>query len=904
MANVLFFLSGISSLIYQICWIRQSSVIFGSSIAAISTVTAVFFGAMAFGNWLIVKKERKFDAKLYAKLEFSAGIFGALSVAFFALAGKVYVPSGAFGVFAQVLIILVCIGSSAVFMGMNFPVMVGLAKENLVQKRISGVYAINSVGAVCGAALTGFVLLQNIGIRNSIFIASGINILVGFLSLFYFKKASGNVVSDEKIALIPIILFAFVGFNGMLAELVASRFLALIITNTVFVYTLTISGVIFGLALGAGVFGAVSGKISQKINWFGVISFVWGTVLTAVLLLNPVGFWMSIAKNQSIPSILAITALISFLPSLFSGMMFPAAVQIVNKSAEKTAGILSAANTVGSILGAFLCGFLFLPVLGIANTVILALIVSLVTGSVAIIKYSQKKSAIAVIFLPLAVLFFARENYDGFIKNYLSYNKKQTLVNFKEGREAVVSITSGNGVKTMEIDRLWQGENRKTRQIMAAHIPSIISKNDPKNVLLIGFGTGLTAGRFLYYEIDSLFCADIEKSVFYFAESEFNADFLRKPNVKPIIEDGRRTIRRNDRKYDIISIEIGQVFRPYCAGFYTADFYKNAKKRLSENGIITQFVPIASFDFETFKSVIKTFVSVFENAQLWFNGSEFLLIGTNGEFGNLSSERAQKIFLQNPKIVDDLRWSYWGGPLYMLSDKRILAAGFLCDRNDLKRMSQDGEIFTDDLLKFEYHVAQHRQNKPFIDELKVYLSPIGSAIIPEIREQKDIDGINAIRDINLGDIISSELYFAYVNQKQSVPGLLEEALKYNSLNLPALIEIANIYYEKKEYLKSAQCFDRALKLDPQNSYLHRQYALVSIKLDYESLAIDHLLTSIDINQSDYISHTVLAGLMLERSRYDLAQKHVAYALKYNPNYAQALKIQQYLQSEYFDGEPK
>jgi len=423
-------------------------------------------------------------------------------------------------------------------------------------------------------------------------------------------------------------------------------------------------------------------------------------------------------------------------------------------------------------------------------------------------------------------------------------------------------------------------------------------------VLLIGFGTGLTAGRFLYYGIDSLFCADIEKSVFDFAQSEFDADFLREPSVKTIVEDGRKTIRRNDRKYDIISIEIGQVFRPYCAGFYTADFYKNAKKSLNENGIITQFVPIASFDFATFKSVIKTFVSVFDNAQLWFNGSEFLLIGTNGEFGDLSGERAQKIFLQNQKAVEDLRWSYWGGPLYMLSDKRILAAGFLCGKDDLSRMSQDGEIFTDDLLKLEYYSAKHRQNKPFIDDLKAYLSPIGSTIIPEIREQKDIDGINAIRDINLGDIISSELYFAYINQKQSVPGLLEEALKYNSLNLPALTEIANIYYEKKEYLKSAQCFDRALKLDPQNSYLHRQYALVSIKLDYENLAIDHLLTSIDINPSDYVSHTILAGLMLERSRYDLAQKHIEYALKYNPNYAQALKIQQYLQSGYFDGEPK
>jgi Tfp pilus assembly protein PilF len=147
----------------------------------------------------------------------------------------------------------------------------------------------------------------------------------------------------------------------------------------------------------------------------------------------------------------------------------------------------------------------------------------------------------------------------------------------------------------------------------------------------------------------------------------------------------------------------------------------------------------------------------------------------------------------------------------------------------------------------------------------------------------------------LNDIISSELYFAYTNQKYSVPGLLEEALKYNPSNLSALMEIAGIYYEKKEYEKSGECYDRALKLDPQNSYLYRQYALAAIKLNYRNLAIDRLLTGLDINPSDYVSHTVLAGLMIESAQYDLATKHVEYALKLSPNYSEAQKMRQYLQ---------
>lgn len=904
MANFLFFMSGVSALIYQITWIRQSSLIFGSSIAAISIITAVFFGGLALGNYLIVRKPQKFTAKLYAQLEFIIGIFGILSVFWFGVAGQIGVPAGWTGTLIQIAITIVCIGGAVVAMGMSFPVMVGLTKTNFAEKQIAGVYFINSLGSVFGAAICGFVMLKIIGISNSIFTAAGINVLVAISTLFLLKKPAGNntefKILDSKLKILPIILFAFVGFNGMLAELAASRFLALIVTNTIFVYTLTISATILGLAVGAGFFGLISQKIPQKINSFGIISLLWGTVFAAVLFLIPVNFWFNLTKMQSMQSLIIISLLLSFLPALLSGAMFPAIVKICNSSAEKTAGILSSANTLGGIFGSLLCGFVFLPILGLANSVLLAIIISIIVGSIAIIKYCEKKNIIiisVIIAIPLTVLFFGRNNYKNFIYNYLSFDKKQKVIAYREGREAIVGVLSGGGIKTMEIDRLWQGENRRTKQVMAAHIPMIISKDNPKSVLLIGFGTGLTASRFLYYGIDDLLCIDIEKSVYDFAKSEFSADFLSNPQVKTIAEDGRSTMRRNDKTYDLISVEIGQIFRPYLAAFYTKEFYENAAKNLTKNGIITQFVPLASFDYPTFQSIIKTFLSVFENAQLWFNGSEFLLLGTKGEFGNLSSERANEIFEQNQKVFTDLQWSYWGSSLYNLSNKRVLAANFLMGKYHLASMALEGEIFTDDLPKLEYHSAIHRQNKPFIDSLTNNLSPVAS-IIPEINTSTDINGIEKIRETNLNDMIASELFAAYMNQKFTVPALLEEALEYNPLNMYAIKELANIYYEQKEFEKSALLFDRAIKLDSRNSYLHRQFALVSIKLDKKDFAIDNLLTAIEISPNDFIAHTMLAGLMLERQNYELAEKHIMFALEINSNYGEALKMQEYLNSLY------
>ena len=903
MTNFLFFMSGASSLIYQISWIRQSSLIFGSSIAAISVITAVFFGGLALGNYLIVRTKREFSVKLYAKLELAAGLFGALSVFFFAIAGNFGVSSGATGTLLQILITTLCIGAAVVAMGMGFPVMVGLSKANFAEKQIAGVYFINSLGAVFGAAFCGFILLKTIGISNSIFAAAGINVLIAVLALFYLKKPAdkANLVHTDMrkdtaclVRPLPVILFAFVGFNGMLAELAASRFLTLIVTNTIYVYTLTISTTILGLALGAGLFGLISHKISQKINAFGAISLLWSATFSAVMFLIPVRFWFNLSQTQSIQSLLAISFFLSFLPALLSGALFPAAVKIYNSTAEKSAGILSSANTLGGIFGALLCGFVFLPILGLANTILVAVIISIIIGTIAILKYSEKKIIAIIIVIIMAIIAFAgQNNYKNFIRNYLQFGKRQTLIAYKEGREAVVSVLSGRGIKTMEIDRLWQGENRKTRQIMAAHIPMLISKDDPKNVLLIGFGTGLTASRFLYYDIEKLVGVDIEKSVFDFARSEFSADFLNDERVKILVEDGRNTIRRREQKFDIISVEIGQIFRPYLAGFYTKEFYENAAKILTENGILTQFVPIASFDFATMQSIIKTFLSVFENAQLWYNGSEFLLLGTKGEFGNLSSERVDAVLSQNERVVSDLMWSYWGGSLYLLSDKRVLAANFLSESRVLAYLASGGEIFSDDLPKLEYYSAANRQNEPFIDSIKGYLSP-ATFIIPEITSQEDIGGIHGIRTRNLGDIVASELYFAYTQHQFIVPGLLEKALEYNPLNLAALVELANIHYEKREFERAGELFERALRLDPQNSHLHRQFALILIQLDYKNLAIDNLLTALEISPNDFIAHTILAGLMLERQNYNLAARHVSFALNINPNYREALRMQEYL----------
>ena len=46
------FASGSAALMYQVCWIRKASLVFGSTTFAVSTVIAVFFLGLAWGSYL------------------------------------------------------------------------------------------------------------------------------------------------------------------------------------------------------------------------------------------------------------------------------------------------------------------------------------------------------------------------------------------------------------------------------------------------------------------------------------------------------------------------------------------------------------------------------------------------------------------------------------------------------------------------------------------------------------------------------------------------------------------------------------------------------------------------------------------------------------------------------------
>ncbi|PYO36975.1 MAG: hypothetical protein DMD74_02635 [Gemmatimonadetes bacterium] len=175
--SALFFLSGATGLVYELLWVRLLYQSFGSTIQSVTTVVAAYMGGLGLGAWLLGRRADRHPrpAALYGRLEIAIGVFGIVSPAVLGLARHAYVGAAAalgagslgslalrFGLAALVLLV------PTTLMGGTLPVLTRAltGTDRAALKRWLGrLYALNTLGAVVGAALAGFVLIEHVGIR-------------------------------------------------------------------------------------------------------------------------------------------------------------------------------------------------------------------------------------------------------------------------------------------------------------------------------------------------------------------------------------------------------------------------------------------------------------------------------------------------------------------------------------------------------------------------------------------------------------------------------------------------------------------------------------------------------------------------------------------------------------------
>src|SRR5438094_1760326 len=192
---VLFVLSGVAALIYEIIWFQLLELVIGSSAISLGVLLATYMGGMCLGSLLLPRVRRARDVhplRLYALLELGIGIGGLFVLAVVPLMSGVYsslAGNGPLALLIRAVVCAVCLLPPTVLMGATLP-----AASRFVEATPNGIawigflYGGNTVGAVFGSILAGFYLLRVYDVTVATLAAVAINALVATTGLLLVKR--------------------------------------------------------------------------------------------------------------------------------------------------------------------------------------------------------------------------------------------------------------------------------------------------------------------------------------------------------------------------------------------------------------------------------------------------------------------------------------------------------------------------------------------------------------------------------------------------------------------------------------------------------------------------------------------------------------------------------------------
>jgi predicted membrane-bound spermidine synthase len=344
---------------------------------------------------------------------------------------------------------------------------------------------------------------------------------------------------------------------------------------------------------------------------------------------------------------------------------------------------------------------LLLPTVGFAKAAWLAGLLVMATGILITPKQKQLKWAVLCTFSFMAAVFFSsdigKSRAQGFFANV--EKNPATVLAYAEGPQATTSVVEyQDGTRTLLINSASAaGESgkiyRPTTHYLAwmGHLPMLLHPN-PKNALVICFGTGQTANAVRKENPQALDLVDVNPDVFKFAHYfRSNENVLHDQRVNALTMDGRAYLRRTSKMYDVITLEPMPPTFEGVNAFYSKEFYELANQRLTAKGVIAQWLPLHMIAPQQAASIAKTFIAIFPNAILWIDpvSRDGILLGT----------KANDVALE----------SIWPGFTRTVINRNLslqqIRQGVLLDASRLKKYSAYGEIITDDNQLLAYGKA-------------------------------------------------------------------------------------------------------------------------------------------------------------------------------------------------------
>lgn len=751
---LLFVVSGACGLVYEVTWAKYLSLFLGNTTLAHMCVLAAFMGGLALGSIAIGRLTGNFRRPLavYGWLEVAIGLYAILFPLFIhpvqswtlSLASRTD-PGDLAWLGLKLLVSMGVLLLPTFLMGGTFPVLMRHFQPESSDRedKSEWLYLVNCAGAVGGSLIAGFYLIPNIGLSSTLTGIGLLNTLLGLSAAGVammeppaarvkreIQAATGRSARDPRVTAVYVAI-GVSGLAAMIYELVWIRMFAVTLGSSTYSFTLMLAAFISGIALGSVAVG-VSSRIRQNpVVWFAVAEIAIGlTVLLSFPIYERLTylFWKWSSILQPSPDVIWLYNLVKYgtcfvvmvVPTFFSGMTLPLAIKVVarrDESIGEDSGYIYGANTAGTLLGALLTGLVLLPAVGLRHSLEIAIAINIAAGLLLVWagKLRLRYHAIGMTCVVTAGLMILMPDWSPISFAFGTFRQPgrppSTWSLFRESRanmrvlyyneddDGTVAVMETEGIEGTALfingkaDASSYGD--MPTQVLVGQLPMFF-RPDAKDVLIVGLGSGATAGSVLTHPQTRVDCVEISPAVIEAARlfSDVNWKALDNPRLNVIVEDARSFVAAAPKKYDVI---ISEPSNPWIAGIgnlFSQEYYQSAAKALKEDGLLVQWVQTYETTDDLVKMIFRTISTVFPCAYV-FEGvaDDYVILASRRPI--TPDFRAMEERMKSPMVGADLERISIDSVAALLVHQVLSPVG-------VATLGGEGGINCDDLPLLEY----------------------------------------------------------------------------------------------------------------------------------------------------------------------------------------------------------
>jgi spermidine synthase len=675
---VLFAGSGCAALIYEIVWLQLLQLVIGSTAVSLGLLLAAYMGGLCLGSALFprVVSPRSHPLRVYAALELGIGVLGLAVLFAVPLLGRVYLAGASDGLLGLVLrgsVAAVCLLPPTLLMGASLPALsrwVKTSPEGI--SRLGFLYSANIAGAVLGCLFAGFYLLRSFDMAVATYAAVAVNFAVALFSYVLAMRTRhsprpGSAKEEssprQRRAWMIYLVIGLSGLSALGAEVVWTRLLSLLLGATVYTFSIILGVFLIGLWGGSSAGSYLARRVKNPGLALAACQILLAVTIawTAYTLAHslpywPVDPWLSTDPWFNFELDLMRSTWAIFPATLLWGASFPLALAAAASPGQDPAslsGEVYAANTAGSIAGALAFSLWLIPAVGTRGSQSLLIVVAVFATMIAAMTLAGglRVAALSVAVIagallggtvsdvPWQVIAYGRRMAPILRGAQLYDQANPTRVLFRgEGINSSILIAERAGQRHFYVSGKAEASTAPLDmrlERMMGHIPALVTA-DPRSVLVVGFGAGVTAGSFVPYpDVDHIVICELEPlippaSTQYFGQQNYRVRDDRRTRI--VYDDARHYIFTTRNKFDVITTD---PIHPWVKGtstLYSKEYYELVKAHLNPGGVVAQWLPIYDSDLETVKTELATFFEVFPGGTVWSNnwkgdGYDLVLLG-------------------------------------------------------------------------------------------------------------------------------------------------------------------------------------------------------------------------------------------------------------------------------------